>query len=187
MAGDEDAVSSEEKLAVSPTDIDAAWDVLKDHHRRTPILQSRSLSEMTGSNVYLKYENKQRSGSYKFRGAFVKIASLSDEEKAKGVIAASTGNNALAVARAASMQGVKSIVVVPIGMALPRAAAAEYYGADVRYNGGSYGEANLEAERIAKEEGFTLIHPYDDEMVIAGQGTIGVEILEELPEVDTVV
>ncbi len=186
MAGDEDADSTEETLAVSPSDIDAAWDVLKDHHRRTPIMLSRSLSERTGSNVYLKYENKQRSGSYKFRGAFVKIASLSDEEKAKGVIAASTGNNALAVARAASMQGIKSIVVVPTGMALPRAAAAEYYGAEVRYNGGSYGEANLEAERISKEEGYTLIHPYDDEKVIAGQGTIGIEILEDLPEVDTV-
>ena len=147
---------------------------------------SRSLSELTGSNVYLKYENKQRSGSYKFRGAFVKIASLSDAEKEKGVIAASTGNNALAVARAAAMQGVKSIVVVPTGMALPRAAAAEYYGAEVRYNGGSYGEANLEAERVSREEGYTLIHPYDDEAVIAGQGTVGVEILEELPEVDTV-
>lgn len=186
MAGDEDAVSSEETVAVSASDIEAAWDILKDQHRRTPLMLSRSLSELTGSNVYLKYENKQRSGSYKFRGAFVKIASLSDAEKEKGVIAASTGNNALAVARAAAMQGVKSIVVVPTGMALPRAAAAEYYGAEVRYNGGSYGEANLEAERVSREEGYTLIHPYDDEAVIAGQGTVGVEILEELPEVDTV-
>jgi threonine dehydratase len=186
MAGEEDAVSSEEPIAVSSSDVEAAWAVIKDHHRRTPVLLSRSLTEMTGSNVYLKFENQQRSGSYKFRGAFVKIASLSDEEKEKGVIAASTGNNALAVARAASMQGIKSIVVVPSGMALPRAAAAEYYGAEVRYNGGSYGEANLEAERISREENYTLIPPYDDPQVIAGQGTIGVEILEDIPEVDTV-
>ncbi|MCK4970995.1 MAG: pyridoxal-phosphate dependent enzyme, partial [Thermoplasmata archaeon] len=171
MAGKEDAVSTEIPLAVSASDIDMAWEVLKDNHRLTPLMLSRSLSEMTGKNVYLKYENKQRSGSYKFRGAFVKINSLSDAEKEKGVIAASTGNNALAVARAASMQGVKSIVVVPIGMALPRASIAQYYGAEVRYNGGSYGEANLEAERIAKDEGYTLIHPYDDEHIIAGQGT----------------
>lgn len=186
MAGDEDAVSGDVEYAVSASDIEAAWDVLKDSHRRTPMMLSRSLSEMTGKNVYLKYENKQRSGSYKFRGAFVKINSLSDAEKEKGVIAASTGNNALAVARAAAIQGIKSIVVVPTGMALPRASAAEYYGAEVRYHGGSYGEANLEAERISKEEGYTLIHPYDDENIIAGQGTIGVEILEDLPDVDTV-
>jgi len=187
MVGEEGAVGKEEPVAVSASDIDAAWDVLKDSHRRTPIMLSRSLSEMTGKNVYLKYENKQRSGSYKFRGAFVKINSLSDAEKEKGVIAASTGNNALAVARAASMQGVKSIVVVPIGMALPRASIAQYYGAEVRYNGGSYGEANIEAERIAKDEGYTLIHPYDDEQIIAGQGTIGIELLQDLPEVDTVI
>ena len=187
MADEEGAVSDEEQIAVSASDVEVAWDVLKDHHRRTPLILSRSLSEMTGSNVYLKFENKQRSGSYKFRGAFVKIASLSVAEKEKGVIAASTGNNALAVARAASMLGVKSIVVVPTGMALPRAEVARYYGAEVRYFGGSYGEANLEAERISRDEGYTLIHPYDDEKVIAGQGTIGIEILEQLPEVDTVV
>ena len=186
MAGKEGAVSDEEQIAVGAADVEAAWDVLKEHHRRTPMILSRSLSEMTGSNVYLKFENKQRSGSYKFRGAFVKIASLSDAVKEKGVIAASTGNNALAVARAASMQGVKSVVVVPTGMALPRAEVARYYGAEVRYFGGSYGEANLEAERISKDEGYTLIHPYDDEKVIAGQGTIGIELLEDLPEVDTV-
>ncbi len=186
MADEEGAVSDEEEIAVGPADIEAAWDVLKEHHRRTPLILSRSLSEMTGSNVYLKFENKQRSGSYKFRGAFVKIASLSDAEREKGVIAASTGNNALAVARAASMLGVKSVVVVPTGMALPRAEVARYYGAEVRYFGGSYGEANLEAERISKDEGYNLIHPYDDEKVIAGQGTIGIELLEDLPEVDTV-
>jgi threonine dehydratase len=186
MAGEDDAVGRDEDVAVSASDIEAAWAVLKDRHRRTPIMISRSLSEITGKNVHLKYENKQRSGSYKFRGAFVKIASLSDAEKAKGVIAASTGNNALAVARAASILNVKSIVVVPTGMALPRAIAAEYYGAEVRYHGGSYGDANMEAERIAKDEGYTLIHPYDDVHVIAGQGTIGIEILEDLPEVDTV-
>ncbi len=186
MAGDDNPVGNEEPVAVSPADIDAAWEVLKDSHRRTPQMLSRSLSGISGKEVYLKYENKQRSGSYKFRGAFVKIHSLSDEEKTKGVIAASTGNNALAVARAASMQGVKSVVVVPVGMALPRAIAAQYYGAEVRYHGGSYGEANVEAERIARDEGYTLIHPYDDEKVIAGQGTIGIEILEDLPDVDTV-
>jgi len=187
MAGEEGAVSDEEQIAIGAADVEDAWEVLKDYHRRTPLILSRSLSEMTGSNVYLKFENKQRSGSYKFRGAFVKIASLSAAEKEKGVIAASTGNNALAVARAASIQNVKSVVVVPSGMALPRAEVARYYGAEVRYFGGSYGEANLEAERISKDEGYTLIHPYDDEKVIAGQGTIGIELLEELPEVDTVV
>jgi threonine dehydratase len=187
MAGEEDAVSTDEPFAVSPSDIDAAWDVLKGSHRKTPVMLSRSLSELSGTTVYLKYENKQRSGSYKFRGAFVKIDSLTDAEKEKGVVAASTGNNALAVARAASMQGVKSIVVVPTGMALPRAEIARYYGAEVRYNGGSYGEANLEAERIAKDEGYVLIHPYDDENIIAGQGTIGLEILEDIPDVDTVI
>jgi threonine dehydratase len=187
MAGEEGAVSDEEQIAVGAADVEDAWDVLKDYHRRTPLILSRSLSEMTGSNVYLKFENKQRSGSYKFRGAFVKIASLTDAVKEKCVIAASTGNYAIAVARAASIQNVKSVVVVPTGMALPRAEVARYYGAEVRYFGGSYGEANIEAERISKDEGYTLIHPYDDEKVIAGQGTIGIELLEELPEVDTLV
>ena len=186
MAGDEDAVSDDVKIAVSAADIDAAWEVLKDHHRHTPFMLSRSLTEKTGKNVYLKFENTQRSGSYKFRGAFVKIASLSDKEKEKGVVAASTGNNALAVARAAAMQGVKSIVVVPNGMAVPRAEIARYYGAEVQYYGGSYGDANLEAERIAQEGGYTLIHPYDDPQVISGQGTIGIELLEDIPDLDTV-
>jgi threonine dehydratase len=187
MAGEDDAVSAEEECAVSAADVDAAWDVLREHHRHTPVFLSRSLSEMTGKKVYLKYENKQRSGSYKFRGAFVKIASLSDAEKEKGVVAASTGNNALAVARAASLQGVKSHVVVPEGMPLPRAEVARYYGAEVHYHGGSYGEANLEAERLAKEGGHALIHPYDDAEVIAGQGTVGIEILDDVPDVDTVI
>ena len=187
MPGEEDAETVEEEIVVSASDVDEAYEVLKTHHRRTPNILSRSLTEETGKNVYLKYENQQRSGSYKFRGAFVKIASLSEEVKAKGVVAASTGNNALAVARAAAMQGVKSIVVVPTGMPLPRAEIARYYGAEVRFSGASYGEANLEAERIAKDEGLVLIHPYDDPMVIAGQGTIGLEILEDVPDVDTVI
>jgi threonine dehydratase len=187
MAGDDEPVNEVEAIAVTADEIDSAWKVLGDSHRHTPIMQSRSLSKHTGSNVFLKFENKQRSGSYKFRGAYVKIASLSTSDKEKGVVAASTGNNALAVARAAAMQDIKSIVVVPTGMPLPRAEVARYYGAEVRYHGGSYGEANLEAERIAKEEGYTLIHPYDDEMVIAGQGTIGLELFEDVPEVDTVI
>jgi threonine dehydratase len=187
MAGEDDSDVIEGEIVVSASDIDDAYAVLKDQHRRTPVMLSRSLSETTGKNVYLKFENMQRSGSYKFRGAFIKIASLSPEQKAKGVVAASTGNNALAVARAATIQGVKSIVVVPTGMPLPRAEVARYYGAQVRYFGGSYGEANLEAERIAKDEDITLIHPYDDPMIIAGQGTIGLEILEDVPDVDTVI
>jgi threonine dehydratase len=186
MAGRRKGRGSSEKLAVSAADVKAAMKVLDGKHRRTPIMLSRSLSETTGRSVWLKFENMQRSGSYKFRGAFVKIASLSDKERRKGVVAASTGNNALAVARAATMQGVKAIVVVPDGMALPRAEIATYYGAEVRYAGGSYGEANLAAERLAEDAGMTLIHPYDDPKVIAGQGTIGLELLEEVADVDTV-
>lgn len=187
MAGDEDAVSNDEPIAVTASDVEAAWEVLKDHHRHTYTMPSRSLSDMTGKTVHLKFENMQRSGSYKFRGAFVKIASLSPEEKKKGVVAASTGNNALAVARAAAMQDIRAIIVVPTGMALPRAEAARYYGAEVHYHGGSYGEANLEAERIAEEEGLILIHPYDDKYVIAGQGTVAIELLQDVPDLDTVV
>ena len=187
MAGEDDSDVIEEEIVVSASDIEEAYAVLEGQHRHTPVMLSRSLSERTGKKVHLKFENMQRSGSYKFRGAYVKIASLSPEDKAKGVVAASTGNNALAVARAATMQGVKSIVVVPAGMPLPRAEVARYYGAEVRYFGGSYGEANLEAERIARDEGIILIHPYDDPKVIAGQGTIGLEILEDIPEVDTVI
>jgi len=187
MAARKKARGPVERLAVDAADIKSAAKVLNGKHRRTPTMLSRSLSEMTGRSVWLKFENMQRSGSYKFRGAYAKIASLSEKEKRKGVVAASTGNNALAVARAATMQGVKAIVIVPDGMALPRAEVATYYGAEVRYAGGSYGEANIEATRMAEAEGMTLIHPYDDKQVIAGQGTIGLEILEEVPEVDTVV
>ncbi len=176
-----------DEIAISADDIRAAQALLDGKHRHTPVMHSRSLSEMTGKTVHLKFENMQRSGSYKFRGAFVKIASLPEEDRAKGVVAASTGNNALAVSRAATIQGVRSIVVVPWGMPLPRAEIAKYYGAEVRYHGGSYGEANIEAKRLAEEEGMAFIHPYDDPQVIAGQGTIGLEILEDIPDVDTVI
>ena len=187
MAGARKKASVSQKLAVTAADVKAAKKVLDGKHRRTPVMLSRSLSEMTGKSVWLKFENMQRSGSYKFRGAYVKVASLSEKERRRGVVAASTGNNALAVARAATMQGVRAIVVVPDGMTLPRAEVAGYYGAEVRYAGGSYGEANIEAERLAKEEGMVLIHPYDDPKVIAGQGTIGLELLEEVPDLDTVI
>ncbi|MGI6226967.1 MAG: threonine ammonia-lyase [Peptococcales bacterium] len=147
---------------------------------------SFTFSELSGNKVYLKTENLQKTGSFKLRGAFNKIASLSPEEKEKGVIAASAGNHAQGVAFGASKAGIASTIVMPEGAPLSKVVATRGYGANVVLHGGVYDDAYNKAIEIQKETGATFVHAFDDPEVIAGQGTIGLEILDELPDVDVI-
>lgn len=168
-------------------DIEHAQRVLAAIIHPTPLLLSRTFSQLTGSEVYLKAENTQRTGSFKIRGAYVKIQSLSPEDRARGVIAASAGNHAQGVAVAATIAGIRSIVVMPETASLAKVTATKSYGAEVILKGSSYGEAFSYAQKLQRERGLVLIHPFDDWKVMAGQGTVGLEIVDSLPDVDAVV
>jgi threonine dehydratase len=172
---------------VSLADVQAARLLLDGVSRTTPMEGSRALSDRVGGPVLLKCENLQRTGSFKIRGAYVRIARLSDAERAKGVVAASAGNHAQGVALAASLLGCMATVFMPAAAPLPKVAATRAYGAEVRLEGGTVDESLLAAARFAEETGAVLIHPFDHEDVIAGQGTVGLEILDQCPEVRTVV
>lgn len=151
--------------------------------RRTPLDPAPKL----GNNVYIKAENLQLTGAFKLRGAYNKIRSLTKEEAARGVIACSAGNHAQGVALSSTKLGVKSIICMPAGAPISKVEATKNYGAEVVLVPGVYDDAAREAERLAKEHGYTFAHPFDDPYVIAGQGTIGLEILEQLPDASQVV
>jgi len=153
----------------------------------TPIETSRFLSEVLGSTVLLKCENLQRTGSYKIRGAYNRLSRLTDEEKARGVVAASAGNHAQGVAFAARELGIHATIFMPIGVALPKLLATRGYGADVVLRGHTVEEPLRAAAEFADETGAIFIHPFDHADVVAGQGTLGLEILEQVPDVDTVI
>jgi len=155
--------------------------------RRTPLDYSHTFSDMTGAEVHLKLETFQRTGSFKIRGATNRIKTLSDEEKSAGVVTASAGNHAQGVALAATKSGVDSTIVMPENAPISKIKATRDYGATVVLHGDDYDEATEKAHEIEREEGRTYVHAFDDDMVMAGQGTIGLEILEDLPEFDTVV
>lgn len=159
--------------------------VLKNVARRTDLIYASKLSQ--DANVYLKTENLQVTGSFKLRGAYYKISQLSDEEKAKGIIACSAGNHAQGVAMAATENGIKSIICMPDGAPISKVEATKQLGAEVVLVKGAYDDASVRAGEIQKETGATFIHPFDDDEVIAGQGTIGLEILDQLDTVDAVV
>ena len=148
----------------------------------TPIVTSRQL----GANLAIKSENLQKTGSFKIRGAYNKIRSLSPEEAARGVIACSAGNHAQGVALSASRLGIRSVICMPEGAPVLKVQATRSYGAEVVLVPGSYDDAAKEAERLAEERGYTFAHPFNDPLVIAGQGTIGLEILEQQPDVDQI-
>jgi threonine dehydratase len=154
---------------------------------RTPLDRSRSLSDVLGGEVLIKCENLQRTGSFKIRGAYNRIARLSDEEKAAGVVAASAGNHAQGVALAATLSETRSTVFMPEAASLPKVEATKRYGAEVRLSGIDFGAAFDAATKYAEESGAVFVHPFDHPHVIAGQGTIGLEILEQADEVNTVV
>jgi threonine dehydratase len=173
-------------LPVCIDDVVDAASVLHGTIRPTLMLPSRALSELVGGPVYLKCENLQRTGSFKVRGAYLRIARLTDQERARGVVAASAGNHAQGVALAASALGAKATVVMPVGAPLPKVAATRSYGADVILHGLSVEEALARARDLAEETGSIFIHPFEHPDVIAGQGTVGLEIAEQCPAARTI-
>ncbi|MFJ9636666.1 MULTISPECIES: threonine ammonia-lyase [unclassified Streptomyces] len=168
-------------------DVRGAQKMLSGVARVTALEGSRHLSELVGAPVHLKCENLQRTGSFKLRGAYVRISGLTPVERAAGVVAASAGNHAQGVALASSLLGVRSTVFMPVGAPLPKVAATQSYGAEVRLHGQVVDETLAAAQRYAEETGAVFIHPFDHPDIIAGQGTVGLEILEQCPEVRTIV
>lgn len=159
--------------------------VLSHIIRRTDLIHAPNINKE--SDIYLKPENLQTTGSFKLRGAFYKISQLSEDEKKRGVIACSAGNHAQGVALAASSHGIKSLICLPEGAPMSKVEATRRYGADICLVPGVYDDAFQEAIRLRDEHGYTFIHPFDDEHVIAGQGTIGLELLDQLPDLDAVI
>ncbi len=168
-------------------DFEAARSVVSRVAEVTPMESSRYLTELLGSPVYLKCENLQRTGSYKIRGAYNRLARLSDEEKARGVVAASAGNHAQGVAFAARELGIAATIFMPVGVALPKLQATRNYGADVVLRGHTVEEPLRAAAEFAATTGAVLIPPFDHADVIAGQGTLGLEILDQVPDLETVI
>ncbi|MFE8911303.1 threonine ammonia-lyase [Streptomyces globisporus] len=168
-------------------DVRGAQKMLDGVARVTALEGSRHLTELVGAPVHLKCENLQRTGSFKLRGAYVRISGLTPVERAAGVVAASAGNHAQGVALASSLLGVRSTVFMPVGAPLPKVAATREYGAEVRLHGQVVDETLAAAQRYAEETGAVFIHPFDHPDIIAGQGTVGLEILEQCPEVRTIV
>ncbi|MFI5757411.1 threonine ammonia-lyase [Streptomyces sp. NPDC051569] len=167
-------------------DVLGAQKMLSGVARTTAMEGSRYLTRLIGAPVLFKCENLQRTGSFKLRGAYVRIAGLSPEERAAGVVAASAGNHAQGVALASALLGVRSTVFMPIGAPLPKVAATREYGAEVRLHGQVVDETLAAAQEYARDTGAVFIHPFDHPDVIAGQGTVGLEILEQCPEVRTI-
>ncbi|MFD3533924.1 threonine ammonia-lyase [Streptomyces sp. NPDC058664] len=167
-------------------DVRGAQKMLSGVARMTAMEGSRHLSSLVGAPVHLKCENLQRTGSFKLRGAYVRIAGLRPEQRAAGVVAASAGNHAQGVALASKLLGVHATVFMPVGAPLPKVAATREYGADVRMHGHVVDETLAAAEQYARETGAVFIHPFDHPDIIVGQGTVGLEILEQCPEVRTI-
>ena len=165
-------------------DFEEAVDVVKKVAIKTELIYSDYLSEQTGNKIYLKPENLQKTGAYKLRGAYYKISTLTDEERAKGLITASAGNHAQGVAYAAKAYGCKAVIVMPTTTPLMKVDRTKSYGAEVVLYGNVYDEAAAYAAQLAEEKGYTFIHPFDDPAVATGQGTIAMEIIKELPTVD---
>jgi threonine dehydratase len=169
------------------SDVEAARERVAKTARHTPLEYSHTFAEMTGAEVHLKLETFQRTGAFKIRGATNRIATLDDEQRSAGVVTASAGNHAQGVALAASRMGVDATVVMPEDAPIAKVNATRSYGAEVELCGIDYDEAEARAHEIEREEGRYYLHAFDDPEVIAGQGTIGLEILADLPDVETVV
>lgn len=175
----------EDKLMVTLDKIYHASFVLKDMIRKTDMIYAPNINK--DCDVYLKTENLQVTGSFKVRGAAYKISQLSEEEKKRGVIACSAGNHAQGVALAASKNGIKSLICLPDGAPISKVEATKHYGADICLVEGVYDDAYNRALQLKEEKGYTFVHPFDDDEVIAGQGTIGLEILDQMKDADAVV
>ena len=171
---------------VTLADVRAARDVVVDVVRRTPLEPNRALSERVGGPVFLKCENLQRAGSFKIRGAYTRMSRLTAAERARGVVAASAGNHAQGVALAAQILGIEAHIFMPVGAPLPKIHATRGYGAQVTFHGSSVDDALTAATAYAGATGAVLIHPFDHPDIVAGQGTVGLEIVEQCPDVGTV-
>jgi threonine dehydratase len=174
-------------LPLGIADFEAAYERVAPHIHHTPLLTSRTLSERTGFDVRLKAEMFQRTGSYKIRGPLNKFTDLSAEERHRGVICSSAGNHAQGVALAARIHGIKAVVVMAANATPSKVAATRGYGADVVSHGTIWDEADDKARALVRERGYTYVHPFDDLQLIAGQGTLGLEIVRDWPDVDVVV
>ncbi len=174
-------------MSISLKDITEARAKLKGVVLETPLSHSQSASDLLGSEVFLKMENQQRTGSFKIRGSLNKMLSLTEEERARGVIASSAGNHAQGVAFSAKVLKTKSYVVMPETAPLVKVLATRGYGAEVIQKGRIYDEAFRHAQELEKQKGLTFIHPYNDPMIIAGQGTIGLELMESEPDLDSII
>ena len=170
------------KIMVSLEMLFDAQRVLREVATVTPVIKADKIAE----NIYLKSENFQLTGSFKLRGAYYKISTLTPEEAAKGVIACSAGNHAQGVALSATRKGIKSVICMPAGAPISKVEATKGYGGEVVLVPGVYDDAAKKAEELMQEEGYTFVHPFNDEKVIAGQGTIGLEIIQQLPDVEAV-
>ena len=174
-------------MTVTIADIEAARRVIQGAVLRTPMLPAPRLSALTGSQVYVKYENLQVTNSFKDRGALNKLASLGEAERKRGVITMSAGNHAQAVAYHAARLGIPATIVMPVTTPFVKVAATRSHGAEVVLDGETVAEAQSRCEQLLAERRLTLVHPYDDTRIIAGQGTIALEMLEEVPDLDTLV
>ncbi len=174
-------------MTVTIADIEAARRVIKGAVLRTPMLPAPRLSALTGADIYVKYENLQVTNSFKERGALNKLASLGEAERKRGVIAMSAGNHAQAVAYHAARLGIPATIVMPVTTPFVKVAATRSHGAEVVLDGETVAEAEKRCERMQAERGLTLVHPYDDARIIAGQGTIALEMLEEVADLDVLV
>ncbi|MEO6910274.1 MAG: threonine ammonia-lyase [Edaphobacter sp.] len=174
-------------LSISLADVQAARERLRGAIYLSPCAHSQMLSALTGQQIYLKLENLQMTGSFKERGALNRIATLTPEQAKRGVVAASAGNHAQGVAYHATARGIRSLIVMPLATPLVKVTATRGFGAEVVLHGANYDEACDEAMRLCTAEKMTFIHPFDDPVVIAGQGTIGLEMLEQVPELQAVV
>ena len=174
-------------MAVTLHEIQEAKRRIEDFIYLSPAPHSHALSQMTGQQVFLKLDNLQRTGAFKERGALNKILTLSNQDKQRGVIAASAGNHAQAVAFHATERGIRARIVMPLMTPLVKVSSTSNFGAEVLLHGANYDEACAEALRLGDEDGMTFLHPFDDDAVIAGQGTIGLELLDQVPDLEAVV
>jgi threonine dehydratase len=174
-------------LAITLADVLAARERVRGETYMTPCARSEMLSKLTGHNVYLKLENLQMTGSFKERGALNRLSLLTPAEAARGVVAASAGNHAQGVAYHATKRGVRAVIVMPLATPLVKVTATREFGAEVVLHGANYDEACDEATRLCKSEGMVFLHPFDDAAVMAGQGTIALEMLEQVPAMDAVI
>ena len=173
--------------AITLNDIRAARERIRSSIYLTPCAHSEMLSRTTGQQVFLKLENLQMTGSFKERGALNRLATLTPEQASRGVVAASAGNHAQGVAHHATQRGIRSIIVMPITTPLVKVTATRGFGGEVLLHGANYDEACTEATRLCELQGMTFIHPFDDPLVMAGQGTIGLELLEQIENLEAVI